>query len=353
MGLYYKKTQYWAIAIILVLLLTFWASLRGFDDVDTEVYLYFYQNLISEGISGIQSCQSFEPIFCSLSFAVGQISQSEHIVQYFWAFVYFSVTLKAFSVLYSLINPNYKYNFAAIVFFVFISVNYVDPQIVFFLTRQYVASAFLMLGIARIATNKSPHLSFSAAILVHFGALPLAIIAFLFSRNFRPSKNQIFLIGILLLIFIFYIDSYFIEVYKESIKYKIEEYSDKNDGDVTPIQEVKLLIYWGAFIWFCRQTRIRLVLAGVIIYLFYISTGVNELIHLRYYKYLESMSWPGVLMFIYFFKREAPLVISAALSFRLYKYFTLISPESSLMYLLIFFINNFISAITSFINLVA
>jgi hypothetical protein len=46
------------------------------------------------------------------------------------------------------------------------------------------------------------------------------------------------------------------------------------------------------------------------------------------------------LMFIYFFKRLAPFVIVAALSFRLYKYLTLISPESGVFYILVFVVRH-------------
>lgn len=334
---------YWGATLFLTLALTSWAGLRGLDGVDTKVYLLFYQNLIDEGIVGIQSCQSFEPIFCGLSLAAGYASDSNVFVQYFWVFLYFATTLRAFSILYEVVSPEYKFRFVAILYFAFIAINYVDPQIVFFLTRQYVASAFLMLGFAKIATDKSPSISFLAATLIHFGAFPIALIAYIFSRKFELRWRHAIPISGVVLLFFYFVDSYIFEVYFESLKYRAQEYSDKNDGDVTPIQEFKLLLYWGLSAWFFLRKRIKLVLALFFIYIFYLLTGFNELIHLRYYKYLESMSWPGVLMFVYLFKREAPYFIAAALSFRIYKYSTLVSPESSLFYILVYLAGHVLS----------
>ncbi len=338
---------YWGGTLFLVLALSLWAGLRGLDDADTTVYLNFYQNLIDQGFIGIQSCQSFEPIFCGLSLAAGYALDSNLLVQYFWVFLYFATTLKAFSILYGLVWPDYKFRFVAVLYFAFISINYVDPQIVFFLTRQYVASAFLMLGFARIANDKNPSICFLLATLIHFGALPIALIAFVFSRGFELRWWHVipFFSSIILLFYFF--DSYVFEVYFESLKYKAGEYSDKNDGDVTPIQELKLILYLGLSAWFFLRNRIKLVLALFFIYLFYLITGFNDLIHLRYYKYLESMSWPSVLMFIYFFKKQAPYFIFAALSFRIYRYLILVSPESGIFYVSMFWVSHVFSFLLS------
>lgn len=334
---------YLSATLLLVFALSFWSGLRGLDGEDTKVYFLLYQNLIDEGITGIQSCQSFEPIFCGISLAVGYAFDSNVLVQYFWVFLYFTITLRAFSILYGLAFPENKFRFVAVLYFAFIAINYVDPQIVFFLTRQYVASAFLMLGFAKIAVDKNPSIDFLTATLVHFGAFPIALIAYICSRRFE--LRWWYLIPIFgLAFFIFYfIDTYSFEVYFESLKYKMMEYSDKNDGTVTLTQELKLFIYWGLSIWFFLRSRVRLVLALIFIYLFYLGTGFNELIHLRYYKYLESMSWPSALMFVFLFKREAPCIIAAALSLRIYKYLTLISPESSIFYLLVFLAGHVLS----------
>jgi hypothetical protein len=246
-----------------------------------------------------------------------------------------------------LASPEYKFRFVAILYFAFISINYVDPQIVFFLTRQYVASAFIVLGFAKIATEKNPSISFLAATLIHFGAFPIVLIAYIFSRKFELRWWHAIPISGVVLLFFYFVDSYIFEVYFESLKYKTQEYSDKNDGDVTPIQEFKLLLYWGFFAWFFLRKRINLVLALFVIYIFYLLTGFNELIHLRYYKYLESISWPGILMFVYLFKREAPYIIAGALSFRIYKYLTLVSPESSLLYTSVYLARHILSIFLS------
>ena len=57
---------YFSATLLLVFALSFWAGLRDLDGADTEVYLLFYQKLIDEGITVIQSCQSFEPLFCDI-----------------------------------------------------------------------------------------------------------------------------------------------------------------------------------------------------------------------------------------------------------------------------------------------
>lgn len=342
--------QYWSLGILLSIVFSYWASLRGYDDADTEVYLLFYQRLIEDGIVGIQSCQSFEPLFCGTSFIVGNIFGSNVLVQYFWVFIYFLTSFKAFTIFYNIIHFDYKFKFDAALYFAFISINYVDPQIVFFLTRQYVAASFLMLGFAMVASKRNPLLSFGAAILMHFGSFPIALIAYLASRNLKFKRNELIMFAVLIIIILYFLDAYFIEVYFESMKYKIEEYADKNDGDVTFIQEFKLFIYLGLSVWLFLRTHTKLVLATTLIYLFYLFTGFNDLIHLRYYKYLESISWPGVFMFVYFFKENAPFIIAGALSFRIYKYLTLISPESSLPFLGEFYVNNIISFFVVFLN---
>ena len=334
---------YLSATLLLVFALSFWAGLRGLDDADTEVYLLFYQKLIDEGIIGIQSCQSFEPLFCGLSLVASYALGSSILTQYFWVFLYFSVTLRAFSLLYGLAFPDNKFRFVAVLYFAFIAINYVDPQIVFFLTRQYIASAFLMLGFAKIAGDKNPSINFLIATLIHFAAFPIALIAYIFSRRFELRWQYAIPIFSLVFLFFYFMDSYIFEVYFESLRYKVMEYSDKNDGTVTLTQELKLFIYWGLSIWFFLRSRVRLVLALIFIYLFYLGTGFNELIHLRYYKYLESMSWPSALMFAFLFKRDAPCIIAAALSLRIYKYLTLISPESSIFYLLVFLAGHVLS----------
>ncbi|CAN1499023.1 EpsG family [Burkholderiaceae bacterium] len=342
--------RYFSIGLLIIFILSFWAGLRGFDGVDTEVYLLFYQKLIDNGIVGIQSCQSFEPVYCGLSFTAGYISNNIFFVHYFWVFIYFSTTFRAFSILYNLVSPKYKFRFVAVLFFTFIAINFIDPQIVFFLTRQYVASAFLMLGFAKIATDKNPSISFIIATLIHFGAFPIALIAYVLSRKFELKWWYTITLPGAVLLLIYFWDSYIFEVYFESLKYKSVEYSDKNDGDVTPIQEVKLILYWGLSAWFFLRKRIKIVLALFFIYIFYLLTSFNDLLHLRYYKYLESMSWPAVFMLSYFFKRQAPYFIVAVLSFRIYKYLILVSPESGVFNVSMFWARHVFSFLLSWLE---
>jgi hypothetical protein len=318
-----KKTKYWIGTFCLVFFLSFWSGLRGFDGFDTQVYLLFYQVLIDEEFVGIQSCQSFEPIFCFASLAVGYALRCNILVHYFWVFLYFLLTLKAFTLLYGVVSPGYKFNSTAIIFFIFVTINYVDPKSIFFLTRQYVASAFLMLGFAKIVAGKNSSISFIVAILIHFGALPIALIAYIFTRRSEINWRYVVIVASLIFILANELNNEIISIYFDSLKYKLDLYQDINDGDVTLIQQLKLILYWGLAAWFFLRNNQGLFFAVLFIYIFYILTSFNDLAHLRYYKYLEAMSWPGSLLFIYIFRKHVPYLIVAAASLRIINYLTL------------------------------
>jgi hypothetical protein len=315
-----KEISYWVSTLCLVFFLSFWGGLRGFDGFDTQVYLHFYQNLIDEGLVGIQGCQSFEPIFCGVSLGLGHVSSSNIFVHYFWVFLYFLVTLKAFTILYCAVFPGYKINYAAIIFFIFVAINYVDPNAVFYLTRQYVASAFLMLGFAKIVAGKNCSFSFILAILIHFGALPIVLITYIVTRRSDIDWRYVVLAASVFFLLFYEFINDIITMYSDSLKYKLDIYQDKNDGDVALVQQLKLILYWGLSAWFFLRNNQGLFFAVLLIYIFYLLTSFNDLAHLRYHNYLVSMSWPGALLFICLFGRLAAYLIFAALSFRIINY---------------------------------
>ena len=304
---------------LLIIGLVFWSSKRGNLGADTQVYLLFYEQSILNGLVSINSCQSFEPLFCVISFFVGRIFNSSLIVHLFWVFLYYLLSTLSFLKIYNLIGvKNYYSNF--LFYLIFALINFTDPHIIYFLTRQYVASAIVIFGVVRIIENKNPIAPFFLAFLIHFGVAPIIFILYIFS-NFS-IKKLLTLTGLLIGSFFAVIlyDMYIIEVYFESIKYKIYAYQSKNDGTVTLLEEIKLLLYWFALILFASSVKPRLALALFFIYLFYIATGFNDLIHLRYHKYLISLCWPGVFVILLYFKRSGLPILISALSYRSFKY---------------------------------
>jgi hypothetical protein len=148
---------------------------------------------------------------------------------------------------------------------------------------------------------------------------------------------------LLLLAYLIFVESYFLEIYFESIKLKLDDYSDRNDGDLTLAQEIKLFFYWALAFLYLKRENHKIHNALLFIYVFYLITFISELIHLRYFKYLESMSWIGILVLVNSMKKRAPYAMTSLLSFRIYKYLTLISPESSVFYMCIFLLMNIYS----------
>jgi hypothetical protein len=327
------------IAFICSIVFSFWAGLRDHDFGDTAVYLLFYEDLINTEFNGLESCQSFEPLFCTASYLLSHIFQYSLAVHYAWAFLFFIITYFSLSIL---IDNSFKYVWTKTIIYIFISINYVDPQIVFFLTRQYVASSLLTLGIALFISNRSPVIPFLSAALIHFGSTPIALILFIFFQIRKNNTSLVFFIPplLLLLAYIIFVESYFLEIYFESIKLKLDDYSDRNDGDLTLAQEIKLIFYWSLAFLFLKKEKHKIHNSLIFIYAFYLITFVSELIHLRYFKYLESMSWIGILVLVNSMKKSTSYVITSLLSFRIYKYLTLISPESGIFYMCIFLLMN-------------
>ena len=121
-----------SVMLISAMFLTYLSGLRGLTGTDTVTYLDFYQSVLTNGIGGRNGCQSFEPVFCVLSFIAVNAFHSPLVTQYFWVFLYFIITFKAFSIFYGLMGPKNNHTFVSTLFFIFICINYVDPQIIFF-----------------------------------------------------------------------------------------------------------------------------------------------------------------------------------------------------------------------------
>src|SRR5258707_1128737 len=167
-----SKTAYLFFAFAAAALVATYSAQRAVL-YDTEAYYRFYRSLIDNGITGILSCQSFEPLFCAGSYAFSALTRSESGVHFIWTFLFYIISLRAFLEFWPIFVSENKYSVISLVTFLFVAINYVDPQAVYFLTRQYVASSLLMLGVAYCANNKNPLLPFALACLIHFGALPI------------------------------------------------------------------------------------------------------------------------------------------------------------------------------------
>jgi hypothetical protein len=213
-----SKLIFFISVVPIILLLGYWASLREVT-VDTEVYYLFYESIINYGWVGPQSCQSFEPLFCATSYFVSSLTDSPMLTHFFWVILFYGVTLKSFLIFWRICLPNSPYSFISLICFIFVSINYIDPQIIYFLTRQYVASSFLVLGLAYVAVDKNPKFPLIIALLIHFGSIPISILIYTFSRRKIINRNMVIVL-ILISIFLFYFDSYIIEIYYESVKLK-------------------------------------------------------------------------------------------------------------------------------------
>jgi hypothetical protein len=322
------KTLYLIFGVLAALAMTTWASQRDVLS-DTANYYSFYRHLLTSGITSIFSCQSFEPLFCGGSYALVSLTGSEAAVHFIWVFLYYAVTLRAFLLLWPLFIPQYTYTVLSLLTFMFVALNYVDAQAVYFLTRQYVAAAFLMLGAVHCARQKNPIIAFACATMIHLGSLPIAALLFVATR---PRIDWKFIAVALagLAIFVFYLANLTIfDFYLDSIQTRVELYANKNDGTVTIMQEIRLLLYWALALIIFRNARSNLFLPYILIYIAYLFTFQNDLYHLRYHKYLEVLAWPSVFILFGIQKEATGYLVASALFYRIYKYVSLLAPESA------------------------
>jgi hypothetical protein len=193
-------------------------------------------------------------------------------------------------------------------------------------------------------------LPFAAAGLIHFGALPIAAVIFLVTR--RRFDWRLVAAGLVgLFVFIYYLSELLvIDAYLDSLTVKIEEYTNRSDGAVTLTQEIRLFLYWSAAILMFRFTKPNLAIAYVLVYLAYLVSFQNDLYHLRYHKFLEAMAWPSAFI-LFCIKREATgYILVSALAYRIYKYITLLAPESgapSMVRMLLFSLISYFSWLSS------
>lgn len=263
---------------------------------DSKVYYNFYENLIQNGLHSIQGCQSFEPVYCVGSYAIAYIAGKDWLTHYAWIFVYYSVTLFAFIKFWDGVNSKVRYSFLSFLMFVFITINYVEPLQVSFLLRQYVSSAFLLLGVAEMMRKKNPVIACILAALIHFGSIPIAIVILAFSRVRYLFAGTLTAVCITFLTYL--LNPYILEVFSQSVLHKISLYSYLNtSGDVSFFQEIKLLLYFAILLIAFRKHK-NVFFFYITIYSLYLLSFQIDLFHLRYHKYLEAMIWPSV-FFIY------------------------------------------------------
>lgn len=84
------------------------------------------------------------------------------------------------------------------------------------------------------------------------------------------------------LLFACLFDTKSIQLHLSSVKNKISEYVNKNDGSTWIIENLKLVAYWAISILIFKRYRIKLVLAWTLIYLTYLLFGFNGLAQFRY-----------------------------------------------------------------------
>jgi hypothetical protein len=242
---------------------------------DTEVYLNFYTSLLSSSIS-YSSCAGFEPFFCYISRLLIYMRFSSYEVHTFWACLVTLLILRAI-----LFHPSKNFSKKYLLMLP-LMLNFFNPTEIFFLTRQFIAGAFLL---NFFVSNCSRQRAIWAllAVSTHFFVLPLILI-FYVSSDFSFRRGVFFLLWSTLaaLLFYFLLPNEF-NLVRATLEYKFLHYQEKNDGGVSVFSEIKFMVYFG-FSFLLGDRKVRFFI--FFIFIFYILTFINPLLHLRYHKYL-------------------------------------------------------------------
>lgn len=259
---------------------------------DTLNYINFYTDISIKNWS-YSNCQGFEPLFCYVSRLLMHIGWNPATVHTIWAF------LVAILIYSAIVRYQSKFIVKLTFLAIPLALNFFHPTEVYFLTRQFIAGAFLMNLF--ISQSRASHLLWSLlAITTHFFSLPL-IVLFLISRYNIVSlflNNAKYIVPATLLVVYFFEKE--INIIRATLEYKILHYDGKSDGSLSVIAEIKFLLYFlVSYILVRGNDRAFLVLCAI----FYVATFTHELAHLRYHKYLYFV-------FMYMFLHSVRLQLS-------------------------------------------
>lgn len=328
-----RSFAYWMMALLWAWGLAEYSTSRDvFGDI--QVYYRFYDMLAKGTATSIAiGCSSFEPGYCGGSYIFRHATGSAANTHLAWVAAYYLITFAAIRDFWLHFFGTRRVGGLFMLVFMFVALNYVEPQQISYLVRQYVASALVMFGLGRVVVGRNPLLWCVLAMSIHFGSAPICALIILAHRGL-PLKWL--LVGAIGAIAIYLSNSYLFELYFESIKYKFGEYQSKFDGDVTIVQEIKILLYLSLCVYTFRNYR-KIALIFILSYVFYLCTFPISLLHLRYYKYLEVLVWPSVfaLAATPLFRRfDRACLLAAVSSIRLYRYVSVLGDGYGLPVLL-------------------
>lgn len=283
---------------------------------DKAVYRDFFSYLstLQDSVPyNLEACHSFEPFFCYFSYFLSYLLKSDTVVHWVWVYIYYIFTALTFLIFWHSLVGKQLYSPKSFLALSFVLIFFVDPVALFFLTRQYVAASLLMLmlSFALLGSNVLGLIAKIVALGVHFFSFFIIFINFC-TKTIRLNikffwMSCLLLIGIALLL----------SFYSDVLINKYYLYKNVNDGRVTLSEEVKLFIFLSMCILAFRKYRIVSNCYALLL-LLYPLVFVNDLLHLRIYKYLIALSWPSVFMIIRF--RWGWLLLLACICYRCFIY---------------------------------
>lgn len=241
---------------------------------DTAVYLEFYQKIQNLSYH-YANCMGFEPFFCYTSKLLSTSGLTPYTIQVFWSFLTIAL------IIYGILRFSNKRRVKLIWLVIPLTLNFYNPSEIFFLTRQFVAGAFLL----NFFVSKERYGGFiwgTLAIFTHFFCLPLILLFILSKSNLIEIVRANYKKMLLVIIFIVMLFPEEINLIRAILEYKFYAYQGKNDGSVSALSEVKFLLYF-ATAYYLADQKVRIFL--IYCFLFYCSTFLSPLAHLRYHKY--------------------------------------------------------------------
>jgi len=243
-------------------------------EFDTAVYLEFYDT-IKISSNNYSNCLGFEPIFCYGSKILTLFEISPFMVHTVWSFIIVLLTLIA------ILRFDSSYIARTALLLIPLTINFFNPTEVFFLTRQFLAGAFL-LNFFVSSSNTGRILWGGIAFFSHFFCLPLIMLFILSNHNIVQVLRKNYVIIILASIIACVVFAEELNLVRATLEYKLLHYQDKNDGGVSALSEVKFIIYFGVA-YYLTGPKVRIFL--IYCFAFYLMTFLNPLAHLRYHKY--------------------------------------------------------------------
>ena len=264
---------------------------------DTAVYLEFYHQIQSLSYN-YANCMGFEPIFCYTSKLLSTSGLTPYTIQIFWSFLTISL------IILGIMRFSNKRRVKLVIIVIPLTLNFYNPTEIFFLTRQFVAGAFLL----NFFVSKERYGKFiwgTLAIFTHFFCLPILLLFIISKYNLIEIARSNYKKILVVFIFGVMMFSEELNLVRAILEYKFHAYQGKNDGSVSALSEVKFLLYFATSYYLADQ-KVRIFL--IYCFMFYCLTFINSLAHLRYHKYFYFI-------FMYAFLYSTRVNLSSYISF--------------------------------------